>query len=107
VPVALAAATVRAATHAAGGAPARAVTLSEGVLRAMFAAKVRRTLAILLTLGLVAAGAVALAQTRGAVAQAPREDNAEADRARLQGEWVFDSAESGEALDGRQQDLIS
>jgi RNA polymerase sigma factor (sigma-70 family) len=84
---------------AAGGLSAAAVALAEGVVHGMFMTKVKLAAAVLLTLGLLGAGAGLAYQqapagqpAQGAQAKAGQ---ARTDKDRLQGTWVAVSAEKG------------
>jgi RNA polymerase sigma factor (sigma-70 family) len=123
VPMALATSTTKAASHIVAGSSAatvvsaRVVALAEGVFRTMWTTKLQYVIVLFLAFGFLGAGAALIAQPRNASprdepkiqdeAKAAGKDQAAADRARLRGEWIFDSAMSGEALDGRQQDIIN
>jgi uncharacterized protein (TIGR03067 family) len=81
----------------------------------VLATKAKRAFVLLLAVGLLGGGVGLVAQTRGSrpgdeptkgAAKGAPEGRAEADRARLQGEWVFDSAESGEGPGASPEDLI-
>jgi RNA polymerase sigma factor (sigma-70 family) len=100
------AATAFAAGHetAAGGGSATAAALAEGVVHAMFMTKLKIVAALLLTLGLLGAGASLAYQDPGGAAPAQaspakpaqaKPGKAKTDKERLQGTWVAVSGEKG------------
>jgi uncharacterized protein (TIGR03067 family) len=110
---------------------AQVVALAERIISTMWFMKLKHLLVLCLVVGVLGGGASLLAQVRNGpsgepelkapgkpkgetsiLAAAQKADavettrNDKADRSSLRGEWVFDSAISGQALDGRQQDLL-
>jgi RNA polymerase sigma factor (sigma-70 family) len=83
--------------QAVAGGLSAAAALAEGVIRTMLLTKVKIAAAVLLTLGLLGAGAVgqqALSAGGGAQAGKGTPPQARTDKERLQGTWVLESGKS-------------
>jgi RNA polymerase sigma factor (sigma-70 family) len=83
--------------QAVAGGLSAAAALAEGVIRTMLLTKVKIAAAVLLTLGLLGAGAVgqqALSAGGGAQAGKGTPPQAKSDKERLQGTWVLESGKT-------------